>query len=141
MIMILNIYVVMVLGQRQLIQHTVFTGATTSANGAAGLVPQPLTASDHDLKFLKGDGTWAYPPDTQLSNAQVIAMVLTGFTTYGSASAVAAADSIFTAFRKLEYRVALNDAKVTNVAHIAIPASAGTAGQFLKHDGTWGTPP
>lgn len=33
------------------------TGATAQANGASGLVPQPLIA-DKD-KFLKGDGTWA----------------------------------------------------------------------------------
>ena len=35
---------------------SVMEGATASADGASGLVPQPL-AGDHD-KFLKGDGTW-----------------------------------------------------------------------------------
>ncbi len=38
----------------------VFIGATTHANGVAGLVPAPLIA-DKD-KFLKGDGTWDIPP-------------------------------------------------------------------------------
>ena len=46
-----------------------FTGATSSVNGASGFVPQPLTANDDDLKFLKGNGTWAYPPDTNTWNA------------------------------------------------------------------------
>lgn len=35
------------------------TGATSQANGAKGLVPQPTTA-DKD-KYLKGDGTWDTP--------------------------------------------------------------------------------
>ena len=35
---------------------SVMDGATSSADGASGLVPQPL-AGDQD-KFLKGDGTW-----------------------------------------------------------------------------------
>jgi hypothetical protein len=52
--------------------------------------------------------------DTQLTNAQVIASVLTNFTPFFTASDIIATDSIFTAFRKLQYRVALNDDKVTN---------------------------
>ena len=38
------------------------TGATSSANGAHGLAPQPLKADR--FKFLRGDGTWAFPNDT-----------------------------------------------------------------------------
>ena len=37
-----------------------------SSNGAHGLVPQPL-AADKD-KFLKGNGTWAVPTDTDTKN-------------------------------------------------------------------------
>jgi hypothetical protein len=47
----------------------VFTGATTSADGAAGLVKQPLT-SDKD-KFLRGDGTWT-TIDLTLLGAQAL---------------------------------------------------------------------
>ena len=64
--------------------------------------------------YWRGDGTWDTPDDTQLSNLQVISSTLDGFTSFGSVSTVVAADSIFTAFRKLEYRVDINDAKVTN---------------------------
>lgn len=42
-------------------------GATSSANGAAGLVTQPLIA-DKD-KFLKGDGTWATPSSQTYNEA------------------------------------------------------------------------
>lgn len=40
-----------------IVNPVVMTGATSSANGAAGYVPRPLIA-DKD-KFLKGDGTWS----------------------------------------------------------------------------------
>ena len=36
-----------------------FTGATGSSDGASGFVPQPLTATDDQTKYLKGDGTWS----------------------------------------------------------------------------------
>ena len=52
--------------------------------------------------------------NTQLTNAQVISKVLTNFTAFGTSSNLAATDSILTAFRKLQTRVALNDAKATN---------------------------
>ena len=42
------------------------TGATSSANGAAGIVPQPVSG-DQD-KFLKGDGTWAAPTSATASD-------------------------------------------------------------------------
>ena len=47
--------------------NAVMTGATSSANGAAGLVPAPLSA-DYDTKFLKADGTWAVPAGGGSSN-------------------------------------------------------------------------
>lgn len=42
------------------------TGATAQGAGASGLVPAP-TAGDQ-AKFLKGDGTWATPPEVNLAN-------------------------------------------------------------------------
>lgn len=38
-------------------KYSVFTGATTSAAGKAGLVPAP--AAGYNTRFLRGDGTWA----------------------------------------------------------------------------------
>lgn len=37
-------------------------GATTSAAGKAGLVPAPATGANN--RYLRSDGTWAVPPDT-----------------------------------------------------------------------------
>ena len=46
----------------------VFIGATASANGVQGLVPQPLIADR--TKYLKGDGSWSVPSaeETSYSN-------------------------------------------------------------------------
>jgi hypothetical protein len=44
--------------------------------------------------------------------ARVLATLLTGFTPFGLSANLVATDSIFTALRKLQFRVALNDAKV-----------------------------
>lgn len=46
----------------------VFTGATSSADGSAGLVKKPLIADTG--KFLKGDGTWATPANTDTKVTQ-----------------------------------------------------------------------
>ena len=53
---------------------SVMTGAGASADGASGLVPKP-NAGDN-VKFLKGDGTWASPTGTS-SSAVVAGVTLT----------------------------------------------------------------
>lgn len=47
--------------------YSVFTGATTVANGTSGLVTAPVIANR--LQFLRGDGTWATPTDTDTTYA------------------------------------------------------------------------
>ena len=42
--------------------HNAFGGATSSAAGSAGFVPAP--AAGNQSKYLRGDGTWATPPNT-----------------------------------------------------------------------------
>ena len=44
-----------------------FKGATTSADGGNGLVPAPKIANKD--QWLKGDGTWATPPNTTYGDA------------------------------------------------------------------------
>lgn len=75
--------------------YAVFTGATSSTDGAAGLVKQPLKA---DIgKFLKGDGTWS-----ALNTSNVIA--LTSYSKATTAGDLATTDSLNTALGKLEYK-------------------------------------
>ena len=46
--------------------YSVFTGATSSVAGTSGLVKAP--AAGDQAKFLKGDGTWGTPSDTDTKN-------------------------------------------------------------------------
>ena len=48
-------------------RYNVFTAASASAAGSTGLVPQP--AAGKQGMFLRGDGQWAKPTDTQYGNA------------------------------------------------------------------------
>ena len=63
--------------------YSLFSGASASVNGAAGLVPGPRTGDQ--IKFLKGDGTWAVTPDTTYSTATsaALGLVKIGFTESG----------------------------------------------------------
>lgn len=47
--------------------YSVFKAASASAAGGTGLVPAPA-AGEND-EYLRGDGTWATPPNTTYSNA------------------------------------------------------------------------
>lgn len=47
--------------------YSAFKGATSSAAGGSGLVPAP--AATNATQYLRGDGTWATPPDTKYNNA------------------------------------------------------------------------
>lgn len=46
-----------------------FTGAEIDKDGVQGEVPQPKKATQDYNKFLKGDGTWATPENTEYSEA------------------------------------------------------------------------
>ena len=43
----------------EIVSADVFTGATSSTDGKAGLVPGPKAGDEK--KFLQGDGTWGIP--------------------------------------------------------------------------------
>ena len=60
-----------------------YKGATTAASGTAGLVPAATTANR--LKFLRGDGSWQTPTDTNTWRG--IQNVLTSTSTSDSLSA------------------------------------------------------
>jgi hypothetical protein len=96
--------------------NTTYSAPTTSA---AGLVPQ--LPDPHGGKFLKADGSWEVPPDT---NTQVA---------IDDTPADGVTDEAISSNWAYDHNAATG-----NSAHV--PA-AGSSGQFLKHDGTWGTPP
>lgn len=47
--------------------YSAFKGATSSAAGGTGLVPAPTAGQQ--TRYLRGDGTWATPPNTTYTNA------------------------------------------------------------------------
>lgn len=65
--------------------YSAMKAATASAAGAAGLVPAP--AAGAQAKFLRGDGTWQTPPDTNTTygdaTANAAGLVNTGAQTFG----------------------------------------------------------
>ena len=105
----------------------IMTAATASAAGKAGLVPAP--AAGAQSKYLRGDGTWQTPPDTN--------------TTYGAATQSAAGLMSAADKKKLDGVAAGANAYAHPTASGSkhIP-SGGSSGQILRWsaDGTaaWG---
>ena len=96
--------------------NTTYSVVTSSANGLAPQLP-----GSHGGKFLKADGTWEVPPDTN-TQVSIDDTPVNGVT-----------DEAISSNWAYDHNAATG-----NGAHV--PA-AGSSGQFLKHDGTWGTPP
>jgi hypothetical protein len=67
------------------------------------------------------------------TGARSIASILTSFTPFDLSANLVATDSIFTALRKLQTRVALNDAKVTNNTNASTLDNLNST-QFLRSD-------
>ena len=63
--------------------YSVFTGATASVAGSSGLVPGP--AAGDQLKFLRADGTWVVPTDTNTWQANT--KTADGYVTAGGTNA------------------------------------------------------
>ena len=147
--------------------YPVFTGATSVANGVAGLVTQPLIANR--AQYLKGDGTWGTPTDTIYSLPTATDTVLGGVKVDGTTITITAGGVISganTYSLPIATSTVLGGIKVgTNLAIASGVLSAsypvftgstaladGAAGlvtkpliadrvKYLKGDGTWATPP
>ena len=102
-------------------QQSVKAFSSNASNLASGTVGTARLGSGtaSNSNFLRGAGTWASPANTQVS---IDDTPVDGVTNEAISSNWA-------------YD---HNASTGNGAHV--PA-AGSAGQFLKHDGTWGTPP
>lgn len=87
------------------------TDAVLSVDGNTGAID--LSGTYEAFGAVAAHNAGAVHTDTQLSNAEVIGMALTGFTPATGAETVVATDSIKAALQKLEFRVAANDLKNT----------------------------
>ena len=97
--------------------NTTYSVVTTSSDGLAPSLPSP-----HGGKFLKADGSWQVPAYTTDTWRGIDTSPTSGATTDSISSSWA-----FT-----------HASSEGNSGHVP---SVGSAGQFLKHDGTWGIPP
>lgn len=108
-------------------------GATASANGRAGYVPQPLIANR--LQYLRGDGKWATPPDTKYS---VFTSSVAGLVPSGSGNSTS---------KYLRGDGAWATPPDTNTTYSTFTSSrsglvpsGGSSSTFLRGDGNWATP-
>lgn len=114
--------------------NTPFVGATPTEDGLQGLVPAPL-AGDQDTKYLKADGTWAVPPDTDTtydpfteSEDGLVPAPVTASGKYLKDDGTwdTPPDTTYAPFTASEDGL--------------VPAPITETGKFLKDDGTWADP-
>ena len=104
--------------------YSVFTGADGTNAGTSGLVPAPAAADN--VKFLRGDATWASVPQGDITEIATTAPI-TGAATSGTATI--GIDTM---------GAATGSAAGTKGA---VPAStAGDQAKFLRADATWVVP-
>lgn len=118
--------------------YEVMTGADGTSAGAKGLVPSPGAADN--LKFLRGDGTWVVPNNTQLTEEQVedyVGGMLTGNTTTNITVTYQDIDGTIDFVVPSMVGADLQNAGSAGVA----PAPAvGDVGKFLRGDATYAIP-
>ena len=124
------------------------TGASSSAAGKAGLVPKP--AAGDQSKFLRADGTWVVPTNSDTKVTQNISSDTTGktypliFSYYEVGSTTTTAQTVS---RKDTIYATPKDGSITatnfigNINGFDFPTPAsGDSAKYLRGDGTWATP-
>lgn len=133
-------------------KDTIMTGATSTAAGTSGLVPVPVAGKQDS--FLKGDGTWATPPDTNTMYSAGKGIALNG-TTFSIKSATTSelggislgggttnflrADGSWTAPTNTTYSVFASGTCTIN-GTLVPSVAANTTTKYLRSDGTWQVP-
>lgn len=153
------------------------TGATSTADGAHGLVPKPLKGEQG--KFLRADGTWGTPTDTTYNLATTTSNGLMSSSDKTKLNGIESGANkyvhpAYTAKTNGLYKVTIDgtghvsstvNVSKSDITALGIPSQdttysnmtgatattdgtsglvpapvKGTQGQYLRADGTWGTP-
>lgn len=109
-------------------------GATGSAAGTAGYVPAPAAGASN--RYLRSDGTWSVPPDTN-----------TTYTLGSFGITASAAELNYMKGVTSSVQTQLNGKASSSHSHSAATTSAagfmpklsGSSSQVLRGDGTWGS--
>ena len=130
--------------------HGTMKGATTSAAGAAGMVPAP--AQGNNNRYLRSDGQWQVPPDTNTTYGNMRG----ASTTADGGSGLVPAPAKGNNNRYLRSDGTWQVPPDTNTTYGnmrgasttadggsgLVPApSQGAANRYLRSDGQWATPP
>ena len=112
---------------------TAFKGATASAAGTAGYAPAPTAGASN--RYLRSDGTWSVPPDTNTT------YTLSSFGITASATELnyvkGVTSSIQTQLNGKASSSHSHSAATTSAAGF-MPKLSGSSSQVLRGDGTWG---
>ena len=108
--------------------YSVMKGATSSTAGSNGLVPAP--AAGKQASFLRGDGTWVVPTDTNTTYT---------LTKNGSTITLAGSDGSQTQVTDADTNTTYDLASTS--ANGLLRQLNGSTSSYLRGDGTWATPP
>lgn len=123
------------------------TGATSSADGKAGLVPAP--AKGKQSSFLRGDGTWVVPTDTKYTHPSYTAKSsglykVTVDATGHVSAATAVAKSDITALgipaQDTTYSVFVKSGSGAKAGLVPAPSTTAGSTKYLCENGTWAVP-
>lgn len=121
-------------GNRVISSADVMTGASSSYDGSAGLVPAP-EAGDED-KVLKGDGTWDIPTVPEMVGADSVTDGESGIVPApmaGEEGYFLRGDSTWAEIPEMTGADNVND----GTSGLVPAPEVGDEGKFLKGDGTW----
>lgn len=108
--------------------YSVMKAATSSAAGSTGLVPAP--AAGKHTSFLRGDGTWVVPTNTNTTYT---------LTKSGSTITLTGSDGSKTQVTDADTNTTYGLASTT--ANGLLRQLNGSTSSYLRGDGTWATPP
>ena len=110
------------------VELDIMKGASSSAAGEIGLVPKPAAGSSN--RYLRCDGTWAVPPDTNTTYK------LSDFGITATAAEINKLDGITASKTQLNFTDGLTSNKITSVSNSVSSLSTKHSGDISSLNGS-----
>ena len=129
--------------------NTTYSNFVKSGSGAkAGLVPAPSTTAG-TTKYLREDGTWTVPPDTNTTYSDMKAATSSAAGTHGLVPAPGAGaqakflrgDGTWQTPTNTTYTNFVKSGSGAKAGLVPAPSTTAGTKKYLREDGTWTTPP